>query len=795
MQFFSRCCALLQLQYLTAFLTVCVTLNAHAQDTSKTIPSFNIPHSPLQATIDGELDDDIWNHAREFSLNIVNSPLNNTKSPVATTAKIIENGENIYISFVALDPNPDEIQAFLGDRDSRWGDDIVGIKLDTFNNRRLNYEFFVNPFGVQHDSIKNVMNGTSNDSWNGIWDSYGKITNTGYQVEIAIPYRILNFKNTNDMKTWAFELVRLYPRDTRLRISHIPLDRNNDCWLCQMPELIGFKEAKTGKNLMVTPAIVANKNDTTDIFDENDNWHSDNSVDAGVDVRWGINSNTLFNMTVNPDFSTVEVDAGQLNINKTYSLFYDEKRAFFLENADYFSSNYDLVYTRNIADPDFGAKLTGTIDKHSYAMFVTNDTQTNFIVPGNTGSELASLDTNSHSAAFRYRYDVNNDLSIGAINTLRRADNYHNVVFGVDTKYRVDESNSFQGQVLNSNTEYPKQLFQDFCMSNDDTDCQNKKDVDCIFGNCQFTEQVHRTKIDGDFSDSAFKASYNHKSEYWDVTAEHQSIGKNFRADLGYMPRADYQSNKFAVDHYIYGNENSLWQEAKLSGQWQIKHNEKGELLEKSVSSTFSIDGPYQSNAELTVSHEDKVGLRHNEALLTIDNNTSRFTENVIQLYGNTQLTNQLYVEAEFKIGDKIDYRNNRLGDYQELYTNVSYNFNQHLQADVYFTTTELDADNANVYQANLTELRVSYQFDVHSYLKLNVVYSDIDRNPDNNPYVDVSHKNKNLSTQLIYAYKLNAQTVFYLGYSDGSYQNDALNNLEREQRTFFTKISYAWMP
>lgn len=790
MQLFSRYC-FLTICFLVSFLND-INQTFAQQVTNKTI---DMPHSSLSAKVDGELDDEIWQHAKAFDLTIVNYPWNNKPSPVKTSAKIIENGEYIYVSFIAEDPEPEKIQAFLGDRDTRWGDDIVGIKFDTYNNRRLNYEFFVNPFGVQLDSIKNEMTGSSNDSWNGIWDSYGKITPNGYQVEMAIPYRILNFEDNDEIKTWAFELIRSYPRDTRLRLSHIPLDRNNDCWLCQYPEIQGFKDAKTGKNLMVTPALVANKNETKDIYNQDDSWHSDNDVDAGVDIRWGINANTLLNVTLNPDFSTVEVDSGQLSINKTYSLFYDEKRPFFLDNADYFASNYDLVYTRNIADPDYGAKLTGTEQSHSYGFFITNDTETNFFVPGNTGSDLATLNRESHSAAFKYRYDFTNDLSVGAISTLRTADDYHNYVVGVDSKYRLDESNTLSGQILTSSTEYPTDLYQSFCYGESDSDCDKAKDIDCVFGNCQFSEQVHRTKFDKKISDQALKATFEHNSEYWNVTAEHENIGKNFRADLGYMPRADYQSNKVLLDRLFYGEEDTFWQEAKVSGLWQIKHNEKGELLDKTLATSFTIDGPMLSTFDAMFTYADKVGLREDESNLAIDGNTTRFTEKSATFYASIQPTPELYLETELIVGDKIDYRNNRLGDYRELYTNISYNFTRHLEAELYFTNSNLDTKEGNVYQANLTELRVSYQFDVHSYLKLNLVYSDIDRNPDNNPYINVSQRNKNLSSQLIYAYKLNPQTVFYLGYSDNSYQDDYLNNLEREQRTFFTKISYAWMP
>ncbi|WP_158089081.1 carbohydrate binding family 9 domain-containing protein [Cognaticolwellia mytili] len=739
-----------------------------AEENRVKLAQLDIPHVKQSINVDGELNEAMWQQALNVPLDIVNNPWNNKPSPVKTMAKVVENGEFLYVAFIAQDPNHEDIIGSLGDRDTRWGDDLVGFKLDTYNNRRLNYDFFVNPYGVQHDRITNEMTGNSDSAWDGIWESVGKVTGTGFQVEMAIPYHILNFDDTNEIKTWAMELIRLYPRDARLRISHIELDRDDACWLCQIPEVTGFKNAKASKNLMLTPTLVANRNEKRDIFAGNDDWHSENDIDAGLDLRWGINANTLLNVTINPDFSNVESDAGQLSVNKTFSLFYDEKRQFFVENSEYFSSNFDLVYTRNIADPEYGAKLTGTQGNHNYGAFITNDTQTNIILPGNTGSRLISLAEESESGAIKYRYDVNEDLSFGVVSTLRQTDNYHNYVSGIDSKYRLNDSNSFQAQIL--------------------------------FADTQDSASMTLSGNEEKFTDQAFKIEYAHNSEYWEVDAEHQEIGDKFRADLGFMPRADYQKSKVLVNRLFYGEPESIWQEMKFAGQWQILHNENGELLERSVSSSFNIDGPMLSFVDVMVVAADKIGLRRHEldASLTINNsidgNTKRFQENQVVVYGTIQPTPQLSTELELTLGDKIDYDNDRLGDITVLYGNVSYNINKHLEFDFSHTYSELKAESANVYTENLTELRVSYQFNVNSYLKFNVVYTDIDFNLDNNAAA-YSAKDNRLSTQLIYAYKLNPQTVFYLGYSDNSYQDDNLKSLERNQRTIYSKISYAWLP
>jgi hypothetical protein len=753
-----------------------IAQTSNQQNTIKTntkIDSLEIPFEKNTIIIDGELDDHLWSNALLIELDIVNSPWDNLPSPVKTTAKLIENGQFLYIAFIAHDPDPTKIQGFLTDRDKTWLQDTVGIKLDTHNNRRLNYSFFVNPYGVQNDATYNEITGQNNTSWDGLWYAFGKKTEQGYQVEMAIPYNILNFKADGQKKKWAIELVRIYPRDTSLRISHVPLERDNPCWLCQYPEVIGFESAEINQNLRLTPTLTASKNQTRDIYvnnnDPNGDWAAENDIEAGLDLRWSINASNLLNATLNPDFSTVESDSGQLSVNTNFSLLYEEKRAFFLDNSDYFSSDFDLVYTRNIADPDYGAKLTGRINKHSYGAFITNDAETNILLPGNLRSTLMTLAKESHAGVLRYRYDYNSDLTVGSIATLRTADNYHNYVVGLDARYRLSESSAIKAQVLNSETLYPKIVTHSSNPNNDS------------------------------FSDQAFKLNFNHNSEYWQVDLDHQSIGFEFRADLGFMPKADIKTDKVFIKRSIYSTQGSQWQEASVAGEWEIIHNIHNELIERILTTRFTIDGPMQSYYELNVVHGEKVGIRYVDTIADIDGNTSSFNEDQIELYASIKPNTRTDLSLELTVGDKIDYVNDRLGDLIQLEGNIAIFITDHLEFDFYQTYSKLDAknnygSNSNVYIAHISELRLSYQFTIQSYLKLSLVYNNVDRNPDNNNVIS-STETENLASQLIYAYKLNPQTVFFLGYSDNSFQDDDLTKLTRAEKTFFTKISYAWAP
>ncbi|MDG1732146.1 MAG: DUF5916 domain-containing protein [Thalassotalea sp.] len=737
--------------------------------------TLTIPHIKSDIVFDGELNEPVWQQAKRIDLNIVNYPYDNTPSPVKTEAYIFEDGVNVYFAFKAHDPNPEKIQGFLRDHDEAFADDIVGVKLDTFNDHRLAYKFFVNPYGVQNDGIVNEMTGDDNILWDAIWTSYGKVTDDGYQVEFAIPYRELNFEEGSDIKTWGIELIRVYPRDNILRISHIALDRDNSCWSCQMVPVQGFEQAKLGKNLLVTPSVVASRNEDRDVYNDQ-NWQTEDNIDLGLNVRWGITPDIMLNATINPDFSTVESDSGQLQVNKKYALFYDEKRPFFLDNSEYFSSQFNLVYTRNIADPDFGTKLTGRLDNSSFGFFMTKDNATNIILPGNTYSLPETIDEESYSGALRYRYDVNQDLSFGFISTLRESDSYHNFVTGVDGKYKLNVSNSITAQALTSETQYPIELYDYWC-ANDD---------------CYLPSLIG--KYDDEFSDQAYKLGFEHNSEFWLVDVNYEDIGKDFRADLGYMPKVDIKKFTTDIVNTLYG-ENTWWTEIKLGANYQITHNQNDQLISKRSAASFTIQGPMQSLFDVIISQEDSVGLRFNTNDNAIDNNTTMFEQNQLQLYLGFQPRANLYLETFTLLGEAIDYDNNRLGDIIELSPRVIYNMSEHLELDLGYTYAELEADNDYVYRENITNARLTYMFDVNSYLRLTMVYTQTDFNKDNNPDVFIeSEQQDSLASQLIYSYKLNPQTVFFLGYSDSSIENQKLKSLKQEQRTAFLKLSYAWM-
>ncbi len=279
-------------------------------------PQYTIPRTSEAPDIDGELAIGEWDRATRIDVSVEINPGNNLVADVGGYALIMEDGVNLYVAFVAEDPDPELIRAFYQDRDEAWNDDYMGITLDTFNDERRAFEFFVNPLGVQIDAIWDDTIQNEDDSWNAIWDSFGQITDFGYVVEIAVPFKQLRFSPSEAPQTWGIDISRHYPRDFRVRIKSQQYDRDVSCYLCQISKVDGFENLDRSRNVQLIPTLTASHVERRDPA-AGGAWESaDVDPEAGLDVRWGITQDIYLNATLNPDFSQVEADSAQLNINK-----------------------------------------------------------------------------------------------------------------------------------------------------------------------------------------------------------------------------------------------------------------------------------------------------------------------------------------------------------------------------------------------------------------------------------------------------------------------------------------------
>ncbi len=703
--------------------------------------------------IDGVLDEAAWQHATKIQIDYETRPGENIPARVATVAYLIENGEALYVAFDARDPDPSQIRAYLRDRDSAWNDDFVGIVLDTYNDGRRAFEFFSNALGVQMDATNDDVNQNEDTSWDAIWDSAGSINAEGYIVEMEIPLNQLRFPNTKGKQTWGIDVLRFYPRDKRYRFSNNPMDRAVNCYLCQFAKIEGLENAQPGRDLEIVPTLTGTRTDFTDDPGVVPMQSGDTETEAGVSIRWGITPDMTANLTINPDFSQVEADVAQLDVNNQFALFFPETRPFFLEGADYFRTPIEAVFTRTVADPDFGAKLTGKRGNHTFGVFAAQDAITNLLFPGPFDSDSTSLDQENTAFVGRYSYGFGDASSVGALLTARDGDDYHNYVGGFDVRWKISDQHSIRAQYLRSDTEYPDEIAMEF-------------------------EQPS-----GGFSGDAIFAAYDYDSRNWFVFIEHEDRKAGFRADSGFVPQVDANWNIVGVGRIWHGTDETWWTRMRLRPLWYITHDESGRMIDRALEVNFGIGGPMQSWTQIEGSSRD---LLWDDVL---------YKEEKIRFHTELQPTGGLELGAFMSYGSQVDFANSRLGDQLVIEPFVDWNVSRHLLLKFQATLVDLDTqEGEQIFDADLYDLRLTWQFNRRSFIRLTAQYQDIERNVDE--YIDeVDANTRTLGRQLLYSYKINPQTVFFLGYSDNYLDDDALNTLEETDRTFFMKIGYAWTP
>lgn len=730
---------------------------------------YQLPRHQVQPTLDGKLDEAIWQKATEIELKYENSPGEGVPAPVKTVAYLYEDGEYLYVAIKAFDPDPSKIRAYLRDRDTLWNDDNVGIIIDTFDDERSGFEFFVNPLGAQADMSMTDTNGWNEDSsWDAIWESAGQINEDGFAVEMAIPFRALRFPQTGEELTWNIAVWRNWPRDIRHQISNYKSNRDSECNLCLFDRISGFKAIKPGKNFQLTPTMTSSRSDHRD--EEGQSWENGSfDVEGGLDLRWGITQDMVLNATINPDFSQVEADSAQLDINNTFSLFFPEKRPFFLDGASYFrSQRFNLLHTRNIADPDFGAKITGKSGDHSYGVMVANDNETTFLLPGTEGSSIhqmvddegeTSKDLGSDIAVARYRADIGDRNNLGAMLTTRHGEDYSNTVASVDGSYWFADDHNISYQLAYSDTDNPLSL--------------------------QAPEgEEEEGYLADNQTDHALSIGYSHRTRDYRISAGYDNIGKDFRADLGFMSQTGYEKVVIGGSQTWYGDDDDTLTRWGYFGDWDKTYDFDGKMLEEEVEIHGNLAGPWQMHANFGVVHRDKYF------------DGEYFTETFGMFWVGMNPLSGVRLAASGNYGDAIDYANGQLGTRTMLSSYVSWQLGAHLQISAELQTTKLDVERGRLFDANQADMRLTYQFDMRSYLRLVVQYTDITRNPDAyheyNP-ADIDPRSKYLNTQLLYSYKVNPQTLFFLGYSDNGRQDGDLSKILRTDRTVFAKVSYAW--
>jgi hypothetical protein len=326
-------------------------------------PTAEIPRLESEVQIDGRLDEPAWSRATRLTGFWQYQPVDGRPAEEQTEVLVWYAPAAIHFGIIAHDRNPAAIRATVADRDNIDNDDYVVLNLDTFHDRRRAFFFAVNPLGVQADGVRSegagqvssLIPGSVDKNPDFTWDSKGRITERGYEIEIRVPFRSLRYPGSRP-QTWGFNVTRMVQR-TGYTDTWTDVRRANASFLGQEGALAGLHDMRHGVTVEAQPFVTATADGSRDVL-SGEFTREDVNPDAGLNLRLGFSSYAL-DATVNPDFSQVESDEGQVTVNERFALFFPEKRPFFLEGIELFGSPQTLVYTRRIVNPKAGAKLTG----------------------------------------------------------------------------------------------------------------------------------------------------------------------------------------------------------------------------------------------------------------------------------------------------------------------------------------------------------------------------------------------------------------------------------------------------
>ena len=401
------------------------------------------PFTPLRAgrapVIDGVLDDPVWQQAVPLSGFLTCVP--DYGKPMLGDSKVYMayDDENLYFAFRCYDPEPPKIKAAVSSRDNIFSDDWICINLDSFFDHQTAYGFYINPLGIQSDT--RITTTSEDKAFDLVWYSAGRIDEEGYTIEVRIPTRSIRFSE-RDTVTMGVIFERAISR--RNEQGTVPalnpaMGDAYSSWLMQMHPMV-YPGLKHGTLLEMLPAVTYH-----DAYERAgaDMRRTEHKTELGVTGKYGVTQDLILDGTYRPDFSQVESDAGQVDINLRHALIYPEKRPFFQEGSESFglaataASELDpvlaIVNTRTVLSPLAGAKVSGKIGEAGTvgAIYAADE------MPD---SESVAGGSYNHFAALRYRQSIGEDSYLGGLYTAFEQTGHHNRVAVADGQARLTPS-------------------------------------------------------------------------------------------------------------------------------------------------------------------------------------------------------------------------------------------------------------------------------------------------------------------------------------------------------------------
>ncbi len=533
---------------------------------SKKAPA-SIPRFDAPPVIDGQLNDSVWKNAAMFGEFVQIQPGDNVKPTYPTEVMMGYDAKHLYVAF-RVTQDKDKVRATVTRRDNIFNDDYIGVQLDTFNDQRQAYTFFFNPHGIQADGTLTEGRG-ENYNVDILMESKGVLTEDGYTIEAAIPFKSLRYEAGKN-KQWGMHIFRRVKYNNNELNSWMPNNRSVSGSLNQAGHITGLEDIATTRQLEINPSFTVSESGrrTRYTFDNNPAGRFINDgikAEFGMTAKFSLTPTITLDFAYNPDFAQVEADAPVSTANQRFPIFFAEKRPFFLERIDIFNTRMNVVNTRAIVDPDIAAKLTGRRGKNTFGLLYASDN-----APGNYSLDerqglrecqirrLADpkivcgverfVDKNADIGILRFKRDIGRQHNVGFFATTYNFIERHNHTAGFDGRFRVDPKTVAEFQITGTNS---RRFFYD-------------PDLD---------RNLYR-------NGNGFGYSYSLDRSDRNLSIQINGVGRtrDYRADVGFTPRTDTNQHRAFVRYQTEQQPKQKIITKRISNDAVLSHDWQGRL-------------------------------------------------------------------------------------------------------------------------------------------------------------------------------------------------------------------------
>ncbi len=726
-------------------------------------PTITIARAPSGITVDGDLSDPAWKSATRVDKWWETNPGDNSEPKVKSVGYVMYDDKYFYAGFELDDPNPKQISSPFNDRDHISGntDDYAGVILDTRHDHKTAILFLATARGIQYDAVSDDTTGNEDSSPDFFWDSAAKINDHGWTLEIRIPLSTLRY-DTRDPQEWGVMLYRNWPRDRRYQMFANKIPRGGNCFICNENTLAGLRQLPPAGHMIIAPYATA-----TQVGEPRDGLGTQFvnrpvGSNGGADLKWTPTPDSVVDATLNPDFSQIESDAAVITTNERFAIFLPEKRPFFLEGVELFSTPIQAVYTRTITSPRWGTRSTGKFGSNAYTFLVAQDRGGgSVILPSAFASDVAIQEFKSTDMIGRVRHDFSRNSFVSMLLTDRElGGGAHNRVVGPDFQLK-NKTDTLTGQLLLSDSATP-----------------NRTDL---------AKEWNGQKLRG----HAYDVWWSHSTEKFDWYSQHQNYSNEFRADAGFVPQVGYGTTYSETGWTFHPT--GFFSRVRTFAMGQYDTTEDGALLYRLASFGFGADGKMRSFWRFRYAYDT---VRNVDKTRDIDSLFQRHYLLWSFNFAVNRLISQL--SSDGWAGQQVDFANNRLGHGANVNYGVLLRPGDHLEMSlsngVRWLRVKNGVDEGRLFTSQFERMRATYTFNQKMFLRAILQNQRTNQNQGlYDPTITVDQHGGSLASQLLFAYKVNWQTLLFVGYGDLREVIADAGDFARSGRQFFMKVSYAF--